>query len=75
VSPARFDGTTHLQAMIKEGGEAKTAVLIAATQQTPDSLRVAIKELSESIQADENAKRDAEAALVKAEQEAETVSK
>jgi hypothetical protein len=75
VSPAEFDGTAHLQAMIKEGGEAKTAVLIAATQRTPDSFRVAIKELNESIQADENAKRDAEAALTQAEQRAETVSK
>ena len=75
VSPARFDGTTHLQAMIKEGGEAKTAVLIATTKPTTDSLRVAIKELNESIQADENAKRDAEAALLKAEQDEAAVSK
>lgn len=75
VAPAHFDGAAHLQAMIKEGGEAKTAVLIATTKPTTDSLRVAIKELNESIQADENAKRDAEAALLKAEQDEAAVSK
>ncbi len=63
VAPARFDGMVHLQAMVKEGGEAKSAVIAAISTPTADTLKTAIKELSESIEADTAAKRAAEAAL------------
>jgi len=70
VAPARFDGMVHLQAMVKEGGEAKSAVIAAISSPTPDTLKTAIKELSESIEADTAAKRSAEAALLAAESSA-----
>jgi len=68
VAPARFDGMGHLQSMIKESAEAQSAVVIAATVQTPDSIRVAIKEVAESIQADVDTKRSLEAALQASQQ-------
>jgi len=68
VAPARFDGMSHLQSMIKESAEAQSAVVIAATVQTPDSIRVAIKEVAESIQADVDTKRSLEAALQASQQ-------
>jgi hypothetical protein len=67
VTPARFDGLTHLQAMIKENAEAQSAVVMAASVQTPEAIRTAIKEVSESIQADVDAKRSLEAALLASE--------
>lgn len=67
VTPARFDGLTHLQAMIKENSEAQSAVVLAAATQTPESIKAAIKEVSESIQADVDAKRSLEAALLATE--------
>ena len=75
VTPARFDGMRHLQEMIKEGAEAKAALVTAATQPTPDTLRNAIKEVGESIEADTAAKRSLEAALAQVEQGTEPVSK
>lgn len=68
VAPARFDGMRHLQEMIKEGAEAKAALVTAATQPTPEALRHAIKEVGESIEADTAAKRSLEAALAATEQ-------
>jgi len=64
VAPARFDGMAHLQAMIKEGGEAKSAVVAAISEPTPQAIKTAIKEVSESIEADTAAKRALEAALL-----------
>jgi len=72
VTPAPFDGMAHLQHMIKEGAEAKAAVVTAAIQQTPEALQHAIKEVNESIEADTAAKHSMEAALAGM---AETVSK
>jgi len=63
VAPARFDGMRHLQAMIKENSEAQSAVVLAASVQTPEAIRVAIREVSESIEVDLNTKRSLEAAL------------
>jgi hypothetical protein len=67
AAPAHFDGLGHLQAMIKENSEAQSAVVKAASTQKPDDIRVAIKEVSESIQVDVDAKRSLEAALLQAE--------
>jgi len=68
VAPAPFDGMRHLQEMIKEGAEAKAALVTAAMQQTPEALKHAIKEVGESIEADTAAKRSLEAALLAVEQ-------
>jgi len=68
VAPARFDGLAHLQHMIKENAEAQTAVVMAATAQTPAAIDAAIKEVSESIQVNLDAKRSLEAARLEAEQ-------
>lgn len=67
VTPARFDGLAHLQAMIKENSEAQSAVVLAASTQSPEAIKVAIKEVTESIQADTDAKRSLEAALLEAQ--------
>jgi hypothetical protein len=67
VAPAHFDGMAHLQAMIKENSEAQSAVVVAASTQTPEAIRAAIKEVGESIQADIDAKRSLEAALLASE--------
>jgi len=64
VAPARFDGLGHLQTMIKETAEAQSSVLTAASAQTPASIRVAIKEVAESIQVQADTKRSLEAALL-----------
>lgn len=64
VAPARFDGLAHVQAMIKENAEAQSAVVKAASAQTPEAYIEAIKEVSESIEADIAAKRSLEAALL-----------
>jgi hypothetical protein len=74
VTPARFDGLSHLQAMIKENSEAQSAVVVAASSKSPDAIRAAIKEVSESIQADVDAKRALEAALLAAESTAASAS-
>jgi len=66
ATPAPFDGMAHLQHMIKEGAEAKAAVVTASIQQTPEALQHAIKEVNESIEADTAAKRSMEAALARA---------
>lgn len=68
VAPARFDGMAHLQHMIKENAEAQSAVVMAATAQTPEAIQNAIKEVSESIQVNLDAKRSLEAARLEAEQ-------
>jgi hypothetical protein len=60
--------------MIKENSEAQSAVVVAASAKSPEALRAAIKEVSESIQADTDAKRALEAALLAAESGAEPVS-
>jgi len=75
VAPARFDGLGHLRTMIKESAEAQSAVVTAASTQTPESIRIAIKEVSESIQVEANAKRSLEAALLAAEVGATPFSK
>jgi len=67
VAPARFDGMAHLQAMVKEGGEAKSAVIAAISAPTAEALSTAIKEVTESIEADTAAKRALEAALAGAQ--------
>lgn len=74
ATPARFDGLAHLQAMIKENSEAQSAVVVAASVQTPEAIKVAIKEVSESIQVDVEAKRSLEAALLAAERSTEPAS-
>lgn len=67
VKPAPFNGLAHVQAMIKENAEAQSAVVMAASAQTPEAIKAAIKEVSESIQVDVDAKRSLEAALQLAE--------
>lgn len=74
VKPAPFNGLAHVQAMIKENAEAQSAVVLAASVQTPEAIKAAIKEVSESIQVDVDAKRSLEAALLQV-QGAEAVSK
>ena len=69
VTPARFDGFSHLRAMIKENAEAQSAVVLAANARSAEALKVAIKEVSESIEADTAAKLALEAALADAERE------
>ncbi|TQK10209.1 hypothetical protein [Herbaspirillum sp. SJZ107] len=75
VTPAPFNAMHHLQNMIKEGAEAKAALVTASIQQTPEALQHAIKEVSESIEADTAAKRSLEAALLASEYGVEPVSK
>jgi hypothetical protein len=67
VKPAPFNGLAHVQAMIKENAEAQSAVVMAASVQTPEAIKAAIKEVSESIQVDVDAKRSLEAALLQVE--------
>lgn len=74
VAPARFNGMAHLQTMIKEGGEAKLAVVAAVAEQTPQAYRNAIREVSESIEAEAAAKRSLEAALLEVDPTANLVS-
>lgn len=64
VKPAPFNGLAHVQAMIRENAEAQSAVVMAASAQTPEAIKAAIKEVSESIQVDVDAKRSLEAALL-----------
>jgi hypothetical protein len=73
--PARFDGLAHAQAMIKENSEAQSAVVKAASAQTPDSIQHAIKEVSEAIEVDLAAKRSLEAALLEHAYQVEPASK
>lgn len=68
AAPARFDGLAHLQHMIKENAEAQSAVVLATTVQTPQSIQTAIREVSESIQVSLDAKRSLEAARLAVEQ-------
>jgi len=68
VTPARFDGMAHLQHMIRENAEAQSAVVMAATAQTPEAIKVALKEVSEAIQVNVDAKRCLEAARLEVEQ-------
>jgi hypothetical protein len=65
---ARFDGFGALQIMIKETSEAQSAILTAAAEQTPESIHIALKEVSEVIQVHVNVKRSLESARLDAEQ-------
>lgn len=64
VKPGRFDGMAHLRSMIKEDSEAQTAVVIATNAPSVATIKSAIKEVCEAMEADRSTLVDLEAALM-----------